>query len=824
MDIVRRHRVAVASNTALVIAAGAVLAYAVAADGYRTHEAQLNDGGIWVVHGDRGIYGRINKPINQLDTVVFNDQGGERRLDVVQDGAAVVALDRKASTAQVIDPFTSKLDATAVVSVPAQSDQQAAGGTVASIDLETGDLWAVQLDPQRGRPLITALGAQSDPLVSVGGAAAVAVSQTGTVIATSAEEGTITYLVPNGDDFDRPRTEDLRAASSTPTAVTTVGDEVVLLDEQTGELSVLGGGSASLSPGAVLQQPGPESETVLVATPQSLMEVDLATGVTTVVSDGIDGAPAQPVRLGACAYAAWSGGLGRVTTRCGSDAAVSATLGGDASDLRFRVNRGEIVLNDSTSGSVWDLDSPEPEKIDNWNAFTSSKKVKDEDKKNEEQSSGDRTPPKAVPDDYGARAGRTTILHPLDNDSAPQGRLLSIIDVDQPTGGATATISPDGQTIVLRVPESARDTSFDYTIDDGRTNFTARATIAVTIRDDQQNDQPALRKGFEPRTWQVPANGSLSVPVLSDWRDDQDGDALGLDQAVALGVGNSGASARTTSDGRVRFTGSTEGGESVQVEVWVSDGRSAPVKQMLTFAVQDRLDRTTFAPVAEPDVVRGEVGKPITIRPLLNDLPGSDPGTPNAELELGGKIPAQAGASIVTEVDSGVITFTGEKPGTYFVDYQAAFGFAAMDRETVRVDVLPAPRTPGDPVAMPDSLILYGQAAGVLDVLANDLDPAGGLLVVQQASAGNRGQLDVAVVDGRWLRISAPAGELSPSPQLVRYTISNGTSSGIEGEVSVEPPRGPGGQLPDHSDRPGPRPRRQLGHRPGARQRLRAVG
>lgn len=781
---IRRHKAAVASNTALVLAAGAVIGYAVAADGYQAHEAQLNDGGIWVVHGDRGIYGRINKPINQLDTVVFGDGGSDRPLDVAQDGAAVAAIDRKAGTAQVVDPYTSKLDASGKISLPSVGDQQMAGGTFASIDTESGDLWAVQLDPQRGTPLISAIDVQSEPLASVGESAALAVSRAGTVVATSAAEGTITYVVAGGEDFAEPRSDDLPAEAGDPTAVTTVGETAVTLDAATGRLAVIGGGSATVAAGSVLQQPGPDAGSVLVATPTNLLGIDLQSGATNVVGEG-DGRPIEPVRLGACSYAAWSSGLGAVTVQCGDDEAQRSSLGGKASDLAFRVNRDQIVLNDNTSGAVWDLDEQAPQKIDNWNAFTMSKKVEDKDKQNEEQSAGDRTPPKAKPDDYGARAGRTTVLHPLDNDSAPEGRLLSIIDVDEPTGGASAEISPDGQTIVLRLADKASDTSFDYYIDDGRSNFTAHATVSVAVRASAQNDQPTLRNGFEPRRWRVPASGSITVPVLSDWRDDSDGDALVLDSAVALGAGDSGAVARTTSDGRVRFTGSIEGGDSYQVEYLVSDGRSAPVKQTLSFDVQERLDRETFAAVAEPDVVRGEVGQPIKVRPLLNDLPGSDPGTPNAELMLGGKIPDQTGATIKTDVENGIITFTGDRPGTYFVQYDAAFGNARFDQETVRIDVRPRPKSPGDPVAMPDSLTIYGQAAGIVDVLANDLDPAGGLLAVQRAVADNPNQLDVAIIDGRWLRISSRQGDLSPNPQLVHYTISNGSTSGIEGEVSV---------------------------------------
>ena len=67
---VRRHRVGIASGVALAIAAAAVVGYAVTASGYKKHEAELNDGGVWVVNGKKGWSGRLNKPINQLDGVV----------------------------------------------------------------------------------------------------------------------------------------------------------------------------------------------------------------------------------------------------------------------------------------------------------------------------------------------------------------------------------------------------------------------------------------------------------------------------------------------------------------------------------------------------------------------------------------------------------------------------------------------------------------------------------------------------------------------------------------------------------------------------------
>ena len=87
---------------------------------------------------------------------------------------------------------------------------------------------------------------------------------------------------------------------------------------------------------------------------------------------------------------------------------------------------------------------------------------------------------------------------------------------------------------------------------------------------------------------------------------------------------------------------------------------------------------------------------------------------------------------------------------------------------------------------MPDTLTVYGQARGIVDVLANDLDPAGGLLVVQRAEADQprpARRRDHRRALAAHLRDRQP--DLSPDPQTVPYTISNGASSVIAGEVVV---------------------------------------
>ncbi|NDU79400.1 hypothetical protein GWI34_43485, partial [Actinomadura sp. DSM 109109] len=145
---------------------------------------------------------------------------------------------------------------------------------------------------------------------------------------------------------------------------------------------------------------------------------------------------------------------------------------------------------------VWDVQTDSPRRIDNWEAFTSKKNNDEDENENENRTDADRRPPQAKPDTYGVRASRTTVLHPLDNDSAPEGRLLSIVDVDQPTGGARVEISPDGQTLILQMPDRARPATFDYYIDDGRDGLSAHATVDVDVRSNADNEAPELREGY----------------------------------------------------------------------------------------------------------------------------------------------------------------------------------------------------------------------------------------------------------------------------------------------------------------------------------------
>ena len=783
----QRRRAALASWTALAVAVGGVVTYAVQADGYQAHEAELNDGGIWVTSNKDGSYGRINKPIGELDGTVFTRL--DSNLDIVQDGSSVVGIDLSDGVVLPLDPAQMQVADGEDASIPGNPDVGMAGGSLAVLDSVSGKLWVTREDPAVGVPAVSPLANQSDPVATVGADAALAVSLDGSVYAVSAAAGELVTVRQSGDTgFAAPSTEKLPGEEfSDAIALTTVGAVPVVLDSASGRLAVIGGAEAEVPKGSVLQQPGPSASSVLVGARDGLLSVDLATGEVTTVAGDVGGEPAEPVRLGDCQYGAWAGGTGAVVTSCGGDEGTPQALDAQTSDLVFRVNRGQIVLNDRASGHVWDVDSDKPTQLDNWDAFHLRAKDKNDDDDQNQQNQGDRRPPKAKDDRLGARPGRTTILHPLDNDTAPSDRLLAIRSVRAVAGAdAQLAISPDGQTVQITLPGDATGgTSFEYFVDDGRQSVSAHATVRVAVvPSDAENSEPSLREHFEPRVWTVPASGTIDVPVLADWRDPQDGDAVSTVAARPQSGADAGADARVTGAGAVRFHAPGQGG-LVKVEYDVTDGLGAPVTESLDFRVQDPGDLEGVPPVAEPDVIAGETGKPMVITPLANDLPGADPLNPDAVLELAGKVGQVPGAEVTTNLVKGTVTLRSQTAQTYFLDYQAAYGTSETSTGQIRVDVRAPENPPLAPVAVPDTVTLFGQAGSLVDVLANDVDPSGGLLSVQRAVAVTDNQLDVAVVSGRWLRVSARQGELTPNPQIIRYTISNGKLRDIPGQVVV---------------------------------------
>ena len=815
-----KRRIGVISTVVVALVASLLVWLATRSDGEIVRKADLNDGGIWVTNAEQARYGRINKPAGQLDAGVLSDGTNGSGLDVFQDGAAVVGYSKASNQIVPINPSEGTLAPEQAVVLPKPSTAtgnrvftapvvDVRGGTIAMIDPAKGELRAQRVEDPTGVTSLDGLQTQAKPLAKVGGNAAVAVGVDGSVYALSAASGTISVLRKEGNAYSKPVTTKLGFTSKSA-QVTAVGAHWVVWDSGTGKLysdalpepEQLSVGSAE--PGnpafAALQQPGPDAPTVLIQDETQLTQVSLTGDSPTVGGVKLSqGAPGQklflsaPVRLGPCIHAAWAGASNVYYGRnCGSPTdADTVDLGAMKKGVRtdgvkLRVNRGLIVLNDLDSGDVWDIDRNRV-KIDNWNSVIPPPQTDDKNKKKDENLIDDevsRTPPKAQPDSMQVRPGRTSTLHVLDNDSDAQGSILAISpgDVGQPgTPDISTSASADGQTVQVTVPDEASGTfSFDYTVNNGTTAKNGRATAKVTVRivGSEVNTAPKVRTGqakLAQAKYPVVASGSVRVGVIADWRDAEN-DPL---QVSALDPASTGVDG----SGALTVKAKADKGDQV-VDYQVDDGRGGAQKASVTLDVLSEEDSKAVAPKTQPDVLRAVVGKPVQLQPLGNDIAGADPTDPQARMRLAQAVKGPGQLTIDTNLDTNVLTVTGQTPGTSTITYAAQVG-SGVSVGRIRVDIAPNPSVDLPPVATPDAAVLRGQTPVIADVLSNDYSPRSDVLVVQRVTTTDA-WLRVSVVQGRWVRVEAtsPLDGETPRRGAVRYTISDGTKTAV-GQLSV---------------------------------------
>lgn len=784
-DLLRRIKFRSLIPAVCLLASLVVLvAFAVVANGFPIRKLDLNDSGIWVTNDKDNAYGRLNKAAAGLDAYLNppSARGSSAALDVFQDGATILVRDVAGGRLIPVEAVTAANQTDQVASIGPEELIDLRGGTVAVVNPATGKVHAARYEVGHA-PLLSALDDSLPAVAELGPAkgadsgppAAIAVGPDGVLHAASIT-GKVVSVAPDGTGFAKPVYGQL-AGGLRSIQATAVGRSMVFFDAVTGVVSLPDGKTTQLQPdpSAKLQQPGPDADRVLIASKRALLDVPLNGGAALTLFADVDGDPAQPVRLAGCAFGAWAGDPGTVVRGCNGSPAVE--LGIDRSDSAlkrpvFRTNRGGIVVNDAADGRILDIDLLR--RVDDWDAIKPPQKQDSTTKKNQRPQQPKDSKPKANPDDLGARPDRTTVLHVLDNDTDVGGKLLSITDVTQPSGGARVDIAPDGQTVLFSLPKEGRDAAFKYTISNG--SQSAVGDVRVHVRAPNENGQPFKRKGATARVLSVAAGGTINLAVMPDWRD-PDGDPVTLVDATSEK-----ASVPATGDGRIEYTAAGDARGTKTVDYRVSDGfDDADVAAAVGVNVVSAA--TSIAPIAQPDAARGEVRRPILIRPLANDLPGSD-GNPLSRLALAAKVAGRPNITVDTDLKAGIVTVTGTKPGTYFLDYRASFGSAAISAGVIRVDIA-AGSAQSKPVAVPDEATLRGQSAVIVDVLANDYDPGGALLTVQGATPAEATQVQAAVLDGRWLRISALRPKFAVTPQIVRYSLTNGTSAPVTGEVTV---------------------------------------
>ena len=753
------------SVTAAVAVPALVVTLAVLDRGFPLAQLDLDDGAVWVTSTDRGMLGRYNVPVEELNAGLAAQAA---RFDVLQDRGDVL-LTSPASLA-LVDPVTVAAVTEVAVSGVTVS---LGGGTVALADAD-GRVWV--------RPLaaLGELGPGTEPDAQAGPGGAVVVAATGAALAVSPADGAVTRVAPG---VAAP------AGSVGPGAVeqlTAVGDEPVVL---TGSRLRTRHGTVDLQgEGLVLQQPGPQAATVLVASRTVLLEVPLLGGEVVEHPAG-GGPPARPVRVGSCVYGAWASGAGSYLRRCGEDelrrdlAQVAAAPG----TLVFRVNRSMVVLNDTAAGRLWLPEQDSDVRVPDWEQVA----PEPQQQPDTQQAQGtltqdlvaecgqDSGAPQARDDELGVRAGRTTVLPVLDNDSSGDCGILAITEFDRlPPGFGVLTPVYGGRALQVSVaPGAAGTAAVTYTIGDGRgTTAPSTATLTLHVAVEGANGAPVQTR---VPSVTVDAGGRVTADVLSSFTD-PDGDDLLLVAATAdPGAGT----VRARQDGQVTFQ--ADGGSlgQARVALSVSDGVDVATGTL----VVDVRSTGSVPPRIDPVLAVTYVDRPVTVRPLDFVRSASD-----EPVALAG-VDDVVGATVVPDLLAGTFTFTAPRAGTYYVPFlvtappQQAAGLA-------RVDVREWPDQALPPVVARDRALLPAGGEVTVDPLANDEDPSGGVLVLQSVDVPEGLGLQAAVLDHHLVRISSDR-TLAASATLV-YTVSNGAASAT-GEIVVVPvPGGGGSQAP----------------------------
>ncbi|WP_147681150.1 Ig-like domain-containing protein [Actinomyces ruminicola] len=756
----RRLSAVLAGLAALTLGAAAWLH-----DGVPQADVSLNDGGVWVTSTAEHLVARLNYPSKQVDGSI---RTASADFDVTQSGENVLVPDLASAAVASVDPTAVALSAS--TQLPSGVNVLQGADRVFAVDSSAGSVAGTTVGA------VDLLAAAPTLIEGMPGVVAVAGTD-GSLHAVSAKAGTVTTVPAESSGWGKASPQALSFTDATDLAITAVGNRAVVLERGTGILHLPGGATTDLgASGLVLQQPGPDADAVLVASRSALMSVPLdGSPITTIPASGDGeaavGVAAQPVRLGGCIYAAWSGS-GHFLRQCGDDVeSVSDDALAASSQPVFRVNRDAIVLNDITHGTVW-LPDENLVLVEDWTDITSQTDDQAEDKDDsaetsDSQSQPERTeenhPPQANDDTFGVRPGRSTVLPVLANDSDPDGDVLTAEAGD--TGTAQVATAQAGLALRIDVPADATGSyTIPYTASDGRGGADS-AVATVEVHDWSVNAAP---EQTSTPTLVIAADASGSLDVLGNWLD-PDGDTLYLVSARGEGF-----DVRTTNEGtiNVRDTAGTAGTRTLTVVV--SDGQQAASGDV-TVDVQAS---GSVAPVANADHVRVVAGASVVVAPLDNDVsPTGDP------LSLAGVEEPPAGTSVEVNQQAGTFTFSADQAGTHYITYDVASG-SAISQGIVRIDVIEPSDPDVPPVTENDTALLREGGSTTVAPLSNDFDPAGGILVLQSASAPYDSGVTVTVVDHSLLQVSA-AGTIGQSVE-VEYTVSNGTASAT-GHMTVVP-------------------------------------
>ncbi|MFF2390688.1 Ig-like domain-containing protein [Agromyces sp. NPDC058104] len=756
LAIPRRHRSAVITGVSVAAVVGLVGTIAVTSGGYASQRVDLGDAAVWVANEGAQSVGRASTAALELNSVVETGGGAS----IVQRGSTVLVLDSDRSSVGIVDAATSEL--TQPVAVPPEVTTLALAGPQVVI-AANGDVWRTPLAE------FAEFEADSDAALNFGADAVISVDPDGLMFAVTPSTGEVVEVDAAGSGTVSSEWR-IAPAADHEVQITSAGGRWAVLDVDTGLLTVdsrpvdlsneIGAGdevrlqAASSAPGEIW-----------VATRRALLAVDPDSGAVRRAIADRSGAPVAPAVEDGCVHAAWAGD-GAWRSCDGAAGEIFPLEGATGDDLDYLANGTALVLNDRGNGRTWAA-SREYQRIDNWKDLLD---LEQDDEQLEQNDPDDRptiekrsVDPVAEDDVFGARPGRSTLLPVLLNDYDANGDVLMLEQPEEqlPEWARLDLVSDNQQLQLTLADEAAGVLRFAYRVGDGH-GGSATAEVEVTVRGDDENAAPEQRRRIHD---DVAVDGRLTAPVLGDWVD-PDGDPVFLAESSADAPDRVSWSA----EGAVVFhEGQGITGERV-VPLIVSDGR-AEGSGTLEITVHPAGEVPILA---EPFIALATAGEEIRIDPLRH-VHG---GTGQVGLTA---VPAKPEVKITPDFDGGTFRFSSLAIGTHHLEYTVSDGGAPVTG-VVRVDVQPPPDRDPTPITVPHTAFLRVGDPADVDVLATDIDPTGGVLVLTDAARDLPGA-QIEVVEHRLLRVTLTAPLESGSTSFA-YRVSNGIAE-AEGEVTL---------------------------------------
>ena len=749
----------------LAVVAGAVLASSVT----RGH-VELDDGTVWVTSLADGKAARFNVRLREADAAV---SASSARFDVAQSGADTM-LDGGSSSAS-IKASTAAMDATVETG---GASTMFGGGTAAMFNASTGDVWTADADGA------ASIAPESDkPVMRLGRSGKAVVDAEGTVWGYRARDGMVLTAGPHGRNAEewgslsggkRLAADSFTVVDGVP-AVSSAG----MVRYAGGEAEF--GGVDRLT----LQAPsvdGAQSGWLAAASRTGLHLVDMAhpSRDPVTLASGGGGAAATPVSSGGCVYGAWSQQASNYVRVCSvdEDAGFSSLSSVNAtSELVFRVNHRQVVLNDVVDGGVWDPRSSTDVIRIQWNRVRtdhaegerSGEESADNRQEFAKECSAQSGRIEARDDEFGARAGSGEILDVLRNDRQTDCSVLRIADVAAPDG-ADIRVSPvyDGRYLQLDASGAlAGNASFTYEITDGH-GQSSTATVRLTLTD---AGNAAPEQSDVPSETEVEQGASVTVNALGGFTD-PDGDPLTLASATVLDSDE--VTVSTRADGRLTFEAGSLTSGRVGVRVTVSDGELTGTG-MTYFSVRAANTLPADLEPVSASAVPGEETS-IDLSPHIHAT-----GAQGATLS---SVDAPDGATATMDAANMTLRFRATDPGTYYVPYTVTQG-SVPAVGLARVEVAARSGEDAGPVVANDVALLDSSGAAVVEPLSNDSDPLGGVLSVTSVSAPPDSGVKAGLVGHR--RVYLTARRIPVAPVVVTYTAAN-ASGEATGAIVLQPP------------------------------------